>query len=1104
YAVKDETSLTPLTSTKEEYLFGNTSAVANAASSSIALPYYTNRYLSAQTYYLSAYIFDNTSGSQGGQVSATVAKLYYNGTTLATSYEDEGGGWWRLGVGLNATAKNASYGVLVMPGKSVVIEGVQVERTDLPKSTSYCDGSLGAGYTWKGTNHNSNSTRSAGSVSYPTYNNFGVLNFSVSFWIKPKVDFRVAASSEATYTFFRSAVSASDIFRMHIGGSGTTKYLTGELLPAGTRPSAYFAINSDWEGQWHHIAFTYDNESNATIYLDGVRKDSTNIRDLLEISLINSYISMGWGYSYSDAVISDIRTFNGSLTDAQVRKLYYSSLQPQSHAPTLFEAKQEFTASNLSLLNTTDGYCRAVSSSNPVLMNGNASIYFNITSNESASRVWLEGYTDAARTNKVLDTNLTLESGSLTEGVWKAFFATNSSFGATLYYRMNVLTESAFASHYDGSLAVNKLPEAGYAYILSDSPDGLRVYKNSTLSCLNSTTADDNNNNIGIIYRWLVNDHELAFAKLSGTASASSSDVSHAAADAYDGSTASYWATAASTPATAWWGLDLGSIKNISGVRYLFTGSNADDHDVQYSSDGSTYINITGANAELATCNNGNLWHGLAFAQVEARYVRFYFRNPNSDSALGSLAEVEVYANSYRLNSSNFTTGDRISCIATLTDGLQNGSMLHAASRRFVITDFRGGKNISTTATSSAVTLAVVASYSSQGWWYSPVYDYGDNPSLGNLSYNATTPENTSVRLQIRTGTTDKLLYSDGFNSYGNGSIPTSWVSTSGSLIADNKKLASIGQAYLANRSWDDFSVEGKVIINSSASIIARYRNTSNYYVAILNRSSGVASIGKLIAGSYTQLATLNYEFTNATYHVKLLANSSSLKLKFWSLNEPDWMLTVAPSELDSGSISFRSSGSSIDEIMVYDLALNESYEDWSSWNGMDAFASDSLLSLRFNENTNGEAGETAAGSSGISYSDGVFGKGLLINESDSLTYATSGNINQNAGVIDLYIKPRWSGDDASVNWLFDCAQSETANRIIIAKGYTSYGMLSFVVRDSIDNDHELMYNISSWKADEWHHIAASWNTSTDTMRLYVDHQLKANLTASFDISGLP
>lgn len=45
---------------------------------------------------LSFYVYNGTSGAIGTTVDNTVAELYSPGKTLTTTYEDTGGGWWRL------------------------------------------------------------------------------------------------------------------------------------------------------------------------------------------------------------------------------------------------------------------------------------------------------------------------------------------------------------------------------------------------------------------------------------------------------------------------------------------------------------------------------------------------------------------------------------------------------------------------------------------------------------------------------------------------------------------------------------------------------------------------------------------------------------------------------------------------------------------------------------------------------------------------------------------------------------------------------------------------------------------------------------------------
>jgi hypothetical protein len=92
------------------------------------------------THTLSAYVYDGTSGNVGGTVSATIAKLVYEGTPVTTTYTDMGGGWWRLTYSAAATDQNNEYGVQVLTGKTVYVDGVQLEA--LSYATTYTDGTL--------------------------------------------------------------------------------------------------------------------------------------------------------------------------------------------------------------------------------------------------------------------------------------------------------------------------------------------------------------------------------------------------------------------------------------------------------------------------------------------------------------------------------------------------------------------------------------------------------------------------------------------------------------------------------------------------------------------------------------------------------------------------------------------------------------------------------------------------------------------------------------------------------------------------------------------------------------------------------------------------
>ena len=71
------------------------------------------------TYDFSVYVYDTTTGNVGGTITSSIAQLYYNGATIATTYTDAGSGWWKLSGTLTGANASREYGALVKAGKTV-------------------------------------------------------------------------------------------------------------------------------------------------------------------------------------------------------------------------------------------------------------------------------------------------------------------------------------------------------------------------------------------------------------------------------------------------------------------------------------------------------------------------------------------------------------------------------------------------------------------------------------------------------------------------------------------------------------------------------------------------------------------------------------------------------------------------------------------------------------------------------------------------------------------------------------------------------------------------------------------------------------------------
>src|SRR6185436_14704552 len=123
------------------------------------------------------------------------------------------------------------------------------------------------------------------------------------------------------------------------------------------------------------------------------------------------------------------------------------------------------------------------------------------------------------------------------------------------------------------------------------------------------------------------------------------------------------------------------------------------------------------------------------------------------------------------------------------------------------------------------------------------------------------------------------------------------------------------------------------------------------------------------------------------------------------------------------------------------------------------------------------------------SFAVGRYGQGVLITNSASLTYPSSGNIQREAGAIEFWFQPNWAGNDGVARYF-------VAMGAPFANGFQ-------IVKDGANNLRFMMwrgtresgvgYGIGGWRAGEWHHIAATWQTNQ--IALYVDGQQRSSST---------
>lgn len=110
---------------------------------------------------------------------------------------------------------------------------------------------------------------------------------------------------------------------------------------------------------------------------------------------------------------------------------------------------------------------------------------------------------------------------------------------------------------------------------------------------------------------------------------------------------------------------------------------------------------------------------------------------------------------------------------------------------------------------------------------------------------------------------------------------------TDGSIAYRTPATVAMARAVGGSSSWSNYSAEAKVKVASwgtgdkSVGLLARYQNTSNYYILNYNATAGELRITKQVAGMFTRLATkTGYTLSTGAWHTfKAQLNGSSLQL---------------------------------------------------------------------------------------------------------------------------------------------------------------------------------------------------------------------------------
>ncbi|RJR27996.1 hypothetical protein C4561_00630 [candidate division WWE3 bacterium] len=284
------------------------------------------------THTLSAYVYSQSnviSGTTflfyGYDVSSSVASLIFNGTEQTTTYKDMGGGWWRLSYTGAAASGVQEFGISVEPGKVIYVDGFQLEEKE--HATTYTDGSIGTGYAWTGTEHDSTSTRADTDLTYTKTGNVSTTSGSLSIWVKPMLGDSTMESNH-NYNIISMRNNCEGFMLRYSSPGYGDRFEIQKWIDCTTNYTAIYNPSSLSADTWVHLVATWDTTNGISLYGNGAI--GTTNSDITEPPSIGN-IELGDQYSTDEFwSYSDLRIFDTALTSTQAADIYYSGLVSRS------------------------------------------------------------------------------------------------------------------------------------------------------------------------------------------------------------------------------------------------------------------------------------------------------------------------------------------------------------------------------------------------------------------------------------------------------------------------------------------------------------------------------------------------------------------------------------------------------------------------------------------------------------------------------------------------------------------------------------------------------------------------------------------------------
>ena len=156
------------------------------------------------------------------------------------------------------------------------------------------------------------------------------------------------------------------------------------------------------------------------------------------------------------------------------------------------------------------------------------------------------------------------------------------------------------------------------------------------------------------------------------------------------------------------------------------------------------------------------------------------------------------------------------------------------------------------------------------------------------------------------------------------------------------------------------------------------------------------------------------------------------------------------------------------------------------------AYGQTIIFEATFNATLESAEGEKPNNTTGVEFTTGLQGEGILVDQGDVLQYALADNIDADQGSITLWVKPDWVPGDTlrrimlvENSPVFELHVDEGANLVL--------AMFSDEIETRVGGAY-----VGDWKRGDWHFLVFNWNS--ERIEIFVDGNKIGETAVGFDI----